>query len=206
MRAASVRVHSFASGSSWWTAATAASTVLLIPLAPGCSRTRGRRPARPVCHSFDPAQGDQILGLDETLRVADLCSRVQRSHKPPRWDGWRNRRGPRSSVLWSGPSNGMGASPLVGDREHAVDVGIILPPGVAPEPLGDVARGARRAVHRADHGEVIPRPHPPIGPEEPLKVRGSITGRRGRLRRISIVTVEELGRDVVHVDPGPGSD
>ncbi len=45
-----VRVHSFASGSNWWTAATAASTVLLIPLAPGYSGPEGE-PARPVCRS-----------------------------------------------------------------------------------------------------------------------------------------------------------
>ena len=76
-----------------------------------------------------------------------------------------------------GPFEGQPAAPFVGDGEHAVDVGKILAPGAVAKPVGDVARRARRAVHRADHGDVIPRADPAVGPQ--VAAETSVAGPAG---------------------------
>ena len=63
----------------------------------------------------------------------------------------------------------LGAAPrLVGDGHDPVDVGVVALD--VPEALPDELADARRAVDGRDHRHVVPGPHPPVGPLEPLEV------------------------------------
>jgi hypothetical protein len=106
-----------------------------------------------------------------------------------------------------GPLELEAASPLVGDGEDAVEVRIISPPGAVPEPIGDVLRDAGRAVHRADDREIVPRADPAIGPEDAGEGAEAVgDGRLGTLGGEGVVALEQVGPDVLDVDPGPGGD
>ena len=98
-------------------------------------------------------------------------------------------------LLVVGAADLEAAAPLVGDGEDAVDVREVAPPVVAAEPLGDGPRGAGRAIHGADHGDVVARADPAVGPEIAAEgAPGPSTGGRGDLGGVGVVAVEQVGR------------
>ena len=97
-----------------------------------------------------------------------------------------------------------GAASFMSDREDAVDVRKLLAPGAVAKSIGDVARRARRAVHCADHGHVIPGSDPAIRPQVAGKRPRRTLRHRRLLGREGVVAVEQVGLDVVNVHPRPG--
>ena len=97
------------------------------------------------------------------------------------------------------------AASLVGDGEDAVDIGELRPPAAVAEPVGNGARGAGRAIDRADHRDVVARPDAAVGakeaPERPEPLR---RGHRRPLAGKRVIALEQVGPQVVHVHVGPG--
>ena len=99
------------------------------------------------------------------------------------------------------------AAPLVGDGEDAVDIGEIPPPGPIAEFVGDVARRAGRTIDRADHGDIVPRSRPGRpGADSRGKYVAGPAAWLGPFGREGIVTLEEVGFEVMHVDQRAGGD
>ena len=99
-----------------------------------------------------------------------------------------------------GPFKWQPAAPLVGDGEHAVDMREIPSPGPVAELVRDVAGSAGRTIHRADHGDIVPRPDPAVGAQIALKSPLAVGPRRLRVFRCErIVTLEEIGLQVMYV-------
>src|SRR5262249_6588491 len=92
-------------------------------------------------------------------------------------------------------------SSFVGDREDTVDIGELLPPGSIAKAIGDRARGAGRAVDRADHGDVVAGSDATIGPKEAAKSQGAIGNGRGDLfSGERVVALKQIGFQIVHMD------
>src|SRR5581483_8781013 len=105
-----------------------------------------------------------------------------------------------------------GAALLVHDRHHAVYVRIPIEQAAGADALANVLARTRRAVHRADDGDVVARAVAqvvrPLGAAV-VALEGARLGGRRRRRAVAaegVVAVEGVGPDVVDVDVSAGGD
>ena len=105
-----------------------------------------------------------MLGIDQVLSEADLAAQAH-DHVGRDVGMVGETRQHALEDLMVGPLEGQSATPLVSDGEDAVNVGEILAPGAVAKSVRDVARRARRAIHRADDRDIIPGAHPAVGAE-----------------------------------------
>ncbi len=80
---------------------------------------------------------------------------------------------------------GHAAAGLVGQRDHAVDIGkigqrIVAGERILLEDIGDHAGDMRAAVHRGEDADVVAGRHPPVGAADAVEGRGQIEIRRRR--------------------------
>ena len=115
-----------------------------------------------------PSQRDEVLRLDQVLSEADLAAEPH-DHVGRHVGMMGETREHALEDLVVGPFERQPATPFVGDGEDAVDIGEIPPPGAVAESVGDIPGRAGRAIHRADHGDVVPRADPSVGPEKAPK-------------------------------------
>ena len=99
------------------------------------------------------------------------------------------------------------ATPFVGDGEDTVDVGELPPPLAVAEPIGDGPGRAGRAIDRADDGHIVSRPDPAVVPQIAAKRPGvGLRQSRAGLRGVGEVAREQVGLDVVDMDPRAAGD
>ena len=199
----SVRFQELASGISSWTARTAASTVRVIPPSSWMLSIRGRCGwagwFRPCSVAAGPQQR-QVLGFDQVLGVGPLAAEPDDDVGGHVGMVGEPGQHPLEDLVVE-PLERQSAAPLVRDREDAVDVGKVGSPAAVAEPVGDVPRGAGRAVDGADHRDVVPRAHPAVGAEIALKRPRPIgRGHRRPLGGEGVVALEQVGLEVVDVN------
>ncbi len=150
------------------------------------------------------SQRDEMLRLDQVRRITHLAAEPH-DHISRHVGMMGEARQHALEDLVVEPFKRQPAAPLVGDGEDAVDIGEISPPGPVAELVGDIAGRAGRAIHRADHGDVVacadPSVRAQIAAKRPRPVR---PGRLGPLRREGIVALEQVGFEIMHVNQRTG--
>ena len=77
--------------------------------------------------------------------------------------------GSREDVITLAPVVDAATAPVC-QRDDAVDVGPLLQSASMAEMVGDVLRDSRRAIHRADDGDVVARPGASVRPRVPQEL------------------------------------
>ena len=114
------------------------------------------------------AQRDEMLCLNQVRSITHLAAEPH-DHIGRHVGMMGKAREHTFEDLMIEPFKWQPTSSLVGDREYAVDIGKIASPCSVAEFVRDIPGSAGRAIHRADHGDIIPCADPPIGAQIALK-------------------------------------